>query len=78
MSLTSDSSTAVARGAVLQALDKNHGLKRTTLCSYGFLRDEPWDPEEVPVHRIMKPDNDPADGEKYILDTIEWLIQKVS
>jgi DNA primase large subunit len=71
------SSTVVARGAVLQAVNKVHGMKRTTLCSYGFLRDEQWDPEEIPAHYKMKPDIDRADGERYIRNTIDWLINKV-
>ncbi|PMD30615.1 hypothetical protein L207DRAFT_549324 [Hyaloscypha variabilis F] len=69
-------STAVARGAVLQALNKDHNSLRITSCSYGFLQTEPYEPEEFAAHRNTRCIIDKADGEKYIDGTINWLIQK--
>jgi hypothetical protein len=65
----------VARGAVFRALDKRHGPKRITQCSYGFLRTEPfmeWEKE----HKGVKPSIDKLDGEKYVTSTIDWLVKK--
>ncbi|KAH8685484.1 hypothetical protein BGZ60DRAFT_365995 [Tricladium varicosporioides] len=69
-------STVVARGAVLRALDKDDGPDRITSCSYGFLRTEPWEPEHIPAHSKVKCHIDKTDGEKYVDNTINWLIQK--
>ncbi|KAE9377463.1 hypothetical protein N431DRAFT_329570 [Stipitochalara longipes BDJ] len=69
-------STVVARGAILRALNKDHGPPRFTSCSYGFLRTEPYEPEEFAAHKNTKCHIDRADGEKYIDGTINWLIQK--
>jgi hypothetical protein len=67
----------VARGAVLRAFNKDHGPDRITSCSYGFLRSEPYEPEEFAAHKNTRCIIDKADGEKYIDGTINWLIQKV-
>jgi hypothetical protein len=72
-----DRTTAVARGAVLRAFNKNHGPTRITSCSYGFLRTEPYAPDEHPAHKNARFVIDKADGERYINHTIDWLIQKV-
>ncbi|PVH69481.1 hypothetical protein DL98DRAFT_522149 [Cadophora sp. DSE1049] len=69
-------STVVARGAIVRAFNKNHGPLRTTSCSYGFLRSEPYEPDEFAAHRNTRCTIDKADGEKYIDGTINWLIQK--
>lgn len=67
----------MARGAILRAFDTGEGLTRTSLCSYGLLRDELYEPEEIPAHsQIHKPKTDPADGEVYVTETIDWQIQK--
>jgi hypothetical protein len=70
-------STAVARGAVLRAFNKEQGPLRNTSCSYGFLRTEPYEPEEFAAHKNARCIIDKTDGEKYIDGTIKWLIQKV-
>ncbi|TVY83758.1 hypothetical protein LSUE1_G004561 [Lachnellula suecica] len=64
---------AVAHGAVLRALDKEKGPDRITQSSYGFLRTEPY---TEAMHPGMKPRIDKLDGERYIKNTIFWLIQK--
>jgi hypothetical protein len=71
------SSTAVARGAILRASNKELGPVRKSSCSYGFLRSEPYEPKEWPAHQVTKPRTDPVDGEKYVHNTIDWLFQKV-
>ena len=70
-------STVVARGAVLRAFNKDNGPQRTIQCSYGFLRTETYEPNEIPAHAEAKPRIDKADGERIIDGTIDWFIQKV-
>ncbi|PVH99820.1 hypothetical protein DM02DRAFT_629036 [Periconia macrospinosa] len=67
-------STAVAKGAVLRALKKRDGPERVIQCSYGFLRDELYEPHRYTAHRKARAKIDEADGERYIIDTIDWLI----
>ncbi|CAI6338266.1 unnamed protein product [Periconia digitata] len=67
-------STAVAKGAILRALKKGDGPERITQCSYGFLRDELYEPEKYPEHSRARAKIDEADGEQYVVDTIDWLI----
>lgn len=71
------SSTAVAKGAILRALKKANGPERIIQCSYGFLRDELYDPETHPEHKRAKANVDEGDGKKYVVDTIDWLISAV-
>lgn len=68
--------SAVARGAVLRALNKEHGPRRFTRSSYGILQSEAYD-EENPLHRKFRVTKHPADGELYIMGTIHWVIEKV-
>ncbi|KAF2707547.1 Hsp70 family protein-like protein [Pleomassaria siparia CBS 279.74] len=68
-------STAVARGAVLRALNKRLGPDRITQCSYGFLVSEPYEPEVYEEHRRTRCRINKADGEKYVDETIHWVIQ---
>jgi molecular chaperone DnaK (HSP70) len=68
--------SAVARGAVLRALRKDFGPRRITRSSYGILQSEPYD-ETSARHRKFRVDKHPADGELYIMDTINWVIEKV-
>ncbi|KAF1849715.1 uncharacterized protein K460DRAFT_360566 [Cucurbitaria berberidis CBS 394.84] len=68
-------STAVARGAVLRALNKRFGPSRITQCSYGFLISEPYEPETFKEHRETKCRINKADGERYVDETIKWVIQ---
>jgi hypothetical protein len=55
----------------------NDGPKREAYSSYGFLRNEPYDPEGVPGHRDAKPFVDPFDGEQYV-KVIHYFMQHVS
>ncbi|KIM99548.1 hypothetical protein OIDMADRAFT_19679 [Oidiodendron maius Zn] len=66
--------TAIAHGAVLRAMNKEKGPKRIAQCSYGFLRTEPY--REWDEHKGVKPFIDELDGEKYVRDTIDWLVKK--
>jgi hypothetical protein len=70
-------STAVARGAVLRALNKRFGPSRITQSSYGFLMSEPYDPS-IEAHRKTVCRINKADGLKYVDGTIRWEIQAVS
>jgi len=71
--------TAVALGAVLRALNKEHGPRRITRSSYGCLRTEEYDPETYPAHarRGIRPTTDKLDGKKYIRNAILWLVKAV-
>ncbi|ORY16547.1 Hsp70 family protein-like protein [Clohesyomyces aquaticus] len=71
----SSPSTAVARGAVLRALNKEHGPARKSQCSYGFLRTEPYEPENYPAHAKTRCKIEPTDGMKYVDNAIHWLIK---
>lgn len=68
-------STAVARGAVLRALNKRLGPDRITQCSYGFLISEPYEPEVYEEHRRTICRINKADGERYVDETLHWVIQ---
>ncbi|KAF2443313.1 hypothetical protein P171DRAFT_444756 [Karstenula rhodostoma CBS 690.94] len=68
-------STAVARGAVLRALNKRHGPTRVSQCSYGFLMSEPYQPEIYEEHMICNARINKADGQRYVDETIRWVIQ---
>ncbi|KAH7378746.1 hypothetical protein BKA66DRAFT_610262 [Pyrenochaeta sp. MPI-SDFR-AT-0127] len=68
-------STAVARGAVLRALNKRFGPSRITQCSYGFLISEPYEPAVYEEHRQTRCNINKDDGERYIDDTICWQVQ---
>jgi hypothetical protein len=76
--LTLNSATAVVRGALLRAFNKELGPDRITGCSYGFLHTELYEPDSVVAHRKVKCMVDKVDGERYIDSTIKWLINKVS
>ncbi|KAF2993988.1 hypothetical protein E8E13_001711 [Curvularia kusanoi] len=69
-------STAVARGAVLRALNKRYGPSRIALCSYGFILSEHYEPDLVPEHRDTICRINKADGERYVGQTIRWLLRK--
>ncbi|KAJ9133270.1 Hsp70 family protein-like protein [Pleurostoma richardsiae] len=69
----SDTTTAVASGAVLRALNKENGPSRKARSSYGILRTEPYG--EYPEHKGPVY-NDPQDGLRYIKDTIDWKLIK--
>ncbi|KAK5062683.1 hypothetical protein LTR84_004756 [Exophiala bonariae] len=69
--------SAVARGAVLRALRKEDGPIRITRTSYGVLHSEYYNKSD-PKHQGLRGTRDPADGQLYIKDTINWLIFKVT
>ena len=68
----------MARGAVLRALNKRFGPSRITQCSYGFLFSESYDPENIPEHRETTCRINRVDGERYVDETIRWVLQAVS
>ena len=70
-------STAVARGAVLRALNKRFGPSRITQCSYGFILSEPFQPEVFEAHSQTKCRINEVDGERYVDETIRWVIRAV-
>lgn len=39
---------------------------------------EPYDPEEIEAHRLTKCRINKDDGEKYVDNTIRWVIRTVS
>lgn len=69
--------SAVARGAVLRALDKRDGPSRISRSSFGFLRHEPYGLKE---HREAKvrPVWDGLEHDNFVRNTIVWLIKAVS
>ncbi|KAL2141237.1 hypothetical protein VTI28DRAFT_2650 [Corynascus sepedonium] len=67
------SATAVARGAVLRAFNKEQGPRRYARSSYGILRTEIW--EEFPEHKEAKVAYDPHDGLPYVFNTIDWVLK---
>jgi hypothetical protein len=69
--------SAVARGAVLRALNKANGPTRISRSSYGILTDELFDKND-PKHKGLKGRRSRADGRIYIRDTIQWQISVVS
>jgi len=71
-------STAVARGAVLRALNKRFGPNRIMQSSYGFIISEPYEPEVFKAHRQTKCRINRVDGERYVDGTIRWVLQQVS
>jgi len=69
--------TAVSVGAVLRAHNLDKGPKRVLQSSYGFLRTEPYEPEEYPEHSNATPFTSEMDGDLYV-QTIDYFIKKVS
>lgn len=66
-------------GAVRRALHKGDGPQRITKSSFGFLWTDLYDKENIPAHVGIKPNKtDPLDGRKYVRNTINWLVKKVS
>ena len=68
--------SAVARGAVLRALNKENGPERKSRTSYGIICSDPFD-KDNPRHRGLRGTRNPVDGELYIMNTIHWKIQEV-
>jgi hypothetical protein len=70
---------AVASGAVLRALNKEHGPKRRTRASYGLLEKTQYDQLGSSLHKSLPSrfaKYDEVDGEQYI-HGIKWVIQRV-
>ncbi|KAH7305661.1 hypothetical protein BKA65DRAFT_520707 [Rhexocercosporidium sp. MPI-PUGE-AT-0058] len=70
-----ESVTAVASGAVLRALNKQQGPTRQVYSSFGFLRNEPYLPDDFEGHRLAKPFRDEIDGEEYVT-AIDYFMVK--
>ena len=71
------SATAVARGAVLRAFDKERGPRRFARSSYGVLRTEEW--EAFPEHKDGgKRSYDRHDGQPYAVGTVDWVLKLVT
>jgi hypothetical protein len=70
------SATAVARGAVLRAFNKEGGPRRYARSSYGILRTEIW--EAFPEHKkAAKKSYDRHDGLPYVVRTVDWVLKLV-
>lgn len=69
-------SDAVLKGAVLRALNKSDGPDRVLYSSFGFLRSEPYGQYEE--HNCQERERDKADGLDYVINTIDWVLNKVS
>ncbi|KAK0620779.1 hypothetical protein B0T14DRAFT_522135 [Immersiella caudata] len=67
--------TAVARGAVLRALNKNGGPSRHAKTSYGIWRSEEYG--AFPEHAEAKKSYDKHDGLEYAAATIDWVLKLV-
>ncbi|PQE30977.1 hypothetical protein CJF32_00007970 [Rutstroemia sp. NJR-2017a WRK4] len=65
--------TAVASGSVLRAMDKKNGPQRISQSSYGFLRAEPWQPEQFRGHANTQPRRSKLDGDSYV-QTIDYFM----
>lgn len=70
--------TAVARGAVLRALDKRNGPSRISRSSFGFLRHERYGEADEHSEANVTPTIDDVDHDEFVRDTIFWLIKAVS
>jgi hypothetical protein len=68
--------TAVVKGAIFRAWNKENGPHRFTLLSYGFGITEEYNPEWK-EHAEIRPTLDKVDGCYYVRNTIDWLVRKV-
>ncbi|KAI3326025.1 hypothetical protein HD806DRAFT_430483 [Xylariaceae sp. AK1471] len=68
----SNTTNAVASGAVLRAFNKEQGPQRQARSSYGILRTEPY--KNHPEHNGVNPSYDRDDGLPYIKDTVDWIL----
>jgi hypothetical protein len=77
---THKSATGVAKGALMRAMNKDHGPKRIPVQSIGILHHVSDDPAKYPDEVLQQTDWDENDvtGEWYIMNTIQWLIKVVS
>ncbi|KAK1760104.1 hypothetical protein QBC47DRAFT_408211 [Echria macrotheca] len=72
-SISKHTATAVARGAVLRALNKENGPRRQARTSYGVWRNEEYG--TFPEHAEAKKAYDRHDGLDYAVGTIEWILK---
>ncbi|KAI1844837.1 hypothetical protein JX266_009065 [Neoarthrinium moseri] len=66
--------SAVASGAVLRALNKEHGPERYARSSYGVNRSEPYGQYDEHDEARATPFKDSCDGELYVRNTIDWIL----
>ncbi|KAK6189536.1 hypothetical protein LQW54_013168 [Pestalotiopsis sp. IQ-011] len=66
--------SAVASGAVLRALNKEHGPERHARSSYGINRTEPYGQYDEHINARATSHKDECDGEQYVRDTIDWIL----
>jgi hypothetical protein len=74
------SATGVAKGALMRAMNKEHGPKRIPVQSIGILHHVRYDPSQYPS-KVLDQGNwseNTLMDEWYIMDTIQWLIKVVS
>jgi hypothetical protein len=74
---TCESVTAVSCGSVLRGANLNGGPEREAYSSYGFLRNELYNPTKFIGHRNAETFLDPCDGELYV-KVIHYFIHHVS
>jgi hypothetical protein len=71
----------VAKGAVLRALNKDHGPSRFVRSSFGLLRHIPAikgaEPSEEERELFTRKPEPGRDGSRYFMDCIEWFIHEV-
>lgn len=74
------SATAVSKGAVLRAFNKEDGPSRKLQSNFGLKRKEIFDPKLDGHLKASAPkrEKDNLDGEIYVRDIIEWKLFKVS
>ncbi|KAK4170972.1 hypothetical protein QBC36DRAFT_305615 [Triangularia setosa] len=71
--LPKNTATAVVRGAVLRAFNKERGPGRHARTSYGIWRTEPH--MSFPEHAEAKRSWDRHDGLAYVVGTIDWVLK---
>ena len=72
---------AVSSGAVLRALNKQHGPNRMIRSSVGVIEKVPYEPDATIEHKNLPYKYvklDPLDGYKYVENSIKWLVRKVA
>ncbi|KAL4819764.1 hypothetical protein BDW67DRAFT_181481 [Aspergillus spinulosporus] len=70
-----DITTAVSRGGVLRALNKEDGPRRKLRLNLGVCLTEPWNPKYA-GHRNAPWFRHPLNNKKYVKDCMDWVIRK--
>lgn len=75
----SRSAAGVAKGALMRAMNKDHGPKRVPIQSIGILHHVSDDPSKYPPEVLRQKgwEENELTGESYIMNTIQWLIKVV-